>query len=129
MAYQFYITIQGTKQGKFKGESISHGKEKWSSEALAWDFDVKSPRDAASGHASGKRQFGPIKIVPGTGAASPHIFQALFSKEALKTVQIDFVGPSSSGSETGYYTVKLTNATSPGCIGQGMGSIIPGSPG
>jgi type VI secretion system secreted protein Hcp len=107
MAHQFYITIQGTKQGKFKGESVSHK----SAELSAFDFQVQSPRDAATGQSSGKRQFGPVRIVKEAGSASPLIWQALCNNETLKTIKIDFVSPGSKGPESVHYTVKLTNAT------------------
>jgi hypothetical protein len=36
-------------------------------------YEVKSPRDVATGQASGKRQYAPIKIVKEWGAASPEL--------------------------------------------------------
>lgn len=95
----FSMTIEGTKQGVFpggKGGAIA---------GLRFGYGVKSPRDAASGQATGKRQHGPVVITKVVGTASPQIFQALTSNEVLKVVAIFL-----PGGEGGGYTVKLRNA-------------------
>jgi type VI secretion system secreted protein Hcp len=94
------MTIEGTKQGVFpggKGGSIT---------GLRFSYLVKSPRDAASGQPSGKRQHSPVVFTKVVGPASPQIFQALTSNETLKSVTINLPGAEGSG-----YTVKLTNAS------------------
>jgi len=109
MAYEFYVTIEGTKQGKLKGDS----KKKAHKDAivgLAFEYAVTSPRDAGSGQATGKRQHSPIVITKRWGAATPQLYQALITNEVLKSVLIEFVKTASSGQERIYHTVKLTNA-------------------
>lgn len=95
------LTIEGTKQGVFpgaKGGAIA---------GLRFSYGVKAPRDAATGQMSGKRQHGPIVVTKMVGTASPQIFQALTSNEALKSVVVDL-----PGGEGGIgYTIKLTNAS------------------
>jgi type VI secretion system secreted protein Hcp len=95
------LTIEGTKQGVFpgaKGGAIA---------ALQFSYGVKSPRDAATGQTSAKRQHGPIVVTKMVGTASPQIFQALTSNEPLKSVVVDL-----PGGEGGIgYTIKLTNAS------------------
>jgi type VI secretion system secreted protein Hcp len=95
------LTIEGTKQGVFpgsKGGAIA---------GLQFSYGVKSPRDLATGQASGKRQHGPVVVTKVVGTASPQIFQALITNELLKSVVIDL-----PGGEGGIgYTVKLTNAS------------------
>jgi type VI secretion system secreted protein Hcp len=110
MAYEFYVSIEGTKQGKFKGESL---REAWKGKIPALDFhyEVKSPRDTASGLATGKRQHQPVTIIKQWGASSPQIFQALVTGEVLKTVLFEFVDTSPEGEEQIFYTIKLTNAS------------------
>ncbi len=110
MAYEYYVSIEGAKQGKFKGESI---REAWKEKipAIGFEYEVKSPRDAASGLATGKRQHQPVTIVKQWGASSPQIFQALVTNELLKTVLFEFVRTNSNGEEQVFYTIKLTNAT------------------
>ena len=95
----FSMTIEGTKQGVFgaKGGAIP---------GFRFSYAVKSPRDVATGQASGKRQHGPIVVTKVVGTASPQIFQALTTNELLKSVGIELPGGEGSG-----YTIKLSNAT------------------
>jgi type VI secretion system secreted protein Hcp len=110
MAYEFYVTIEGTKQGKFKGESIRDvHKEKLS--GLSFNHEIKSPRDIATGQASGKRQHGPITFTKEWGASSPQLFQALVTNEVLKSALFEFVHTTAVGDEEVYHTIKLVNAT------------------
>lgn len=110
MAYEFYVTIEGTKQGKFKGESVREAhKEKMA--GLAFHYECISPRDMATGQASGKRQHKPVVFTKEWGAASPQIFQALCTNEVLKSVLFEFVRTTADGTEEIYHTVKLSNAT------------------
>lgn len=119
MAYEFYVSIEGTKQGRFKGETGAARRGDGTAESLGADkiagirylSEVKSPRDVATGQASGKRQHQPITITKEWGAASPQLFQALVQNEVLKSVFFEFVKTSSQGTEVVYHTVKLTNAT------------------
>jgi type VI secretion system secreted protein Hcp len=109
MAYEFYVSIEGTKQGKFKGESLRE-KHKEKISGLAFHYEVKSPRDAASGQASGKRQHSPITITKEWGAATPQIFQALVTNEVLKQVLLEFVRTNANGEEEIYHKITLTEA-------------------
>jgi type VI secretion system secreted protein Hcp len=109
MAYEFYITIEGVKQGKFKGEST---KEKWKDKTagIGFSYEVKAPTDTVSGRATGKRQHLPIQIIKQWGASSPQIFQALITHEILKTVLFEFVKSNANGKEEVYHIIRLTNA-------------------
>lgn len=110
MAYEFYVSIEGTKQGKLKGES-QREQHKEKIPAIGFSYEVTSARDAASGQASGKRQHGPVTFVKEWGAASPQLFQALTTNEVLKSVLFEFVGTNTNGEEDVEDTIKLTNAT------------------
>lgn len=110
MAYEFYVTIKGTKQPNFKGESnrkIGEGKIA----GLGLQHEIKSPRDLATGQASGKRQHAPITITKEWGAATPQIMQALCTNEVLKSVLFEFVRTNPEGVEEVHYTITLANAT------------------
>jgi type VI secretion system secreted protein Hcp len=110
MAGVFYVTIVGSKQGQFKGESI-RANAKGKLEGLTFVSDVSSPRDAASGMATGKRTHAPIVFTKQWGAASPQLFQAAVSNEVLKSVLFEFVAADKTGKERIFETVKLTNVT------------------
>ena len=104
-ASSFDVTIEGTKQGRFKGE---RGRDKIA--GLAFHYDVKSPRDAATGMASGKRQQGAVTFTKAIDSSSPQIFQALVGNEALKSVLFEFRNTSADGQEQVFYQITLTNA-------------------
>ncbi|MGZ3419357.1 MAG: type VI secretion system tube protein TssD [Polyangiales bacterium] len=110
MAYEFYVTIEGTKQGKFKGESIRDiHKEKLA--GLSFNYKVTAPIDTASGAHSGKRRHEPIEFVKEVGASSPQIFQALVTNEVIKSVLFEFIRTTPEGAEEIHYTIKLLNAS------------------
>src|SRR5260221_8493409 len=98
MARVFYVTIEGSRQGRFKGEStLANAKGKI--EGLTFSSEVASPRDVATGQASGKRIHSPITFTKQWGAASPQLFQAAVTNEILKSVLFEFVGTDKAGKE------------------------------
>jgi type VI secretion system secreted protein Hcp len=106
------ITIEGSKQGHFKNEDQRKGADHIV--GLRVGYEVTSPRDAATGQASGKRQHHPLTFVKEVGSASPQLFNACVNNEALTSVTIDFE-KSTNESAVGapavpYYTIKLINA-------------------
>ena len=113
MAYEFYMTIEGAKQGKFKGEAGRDASRVRAGKIAGIRFvtEVASPRDPAGGQALGKRTYKPILITKEWGAASPQLFQALVSNEQIKTAVFEFVKTNPNGEEYIYHRVKLTNAS------------------
>jgi type VI secretion system secreted protein Hcp len=99
------VTIEGAKQGVFKGDRT--GKIS----ATAFGLESKSPTDAASGRASGKVHNLPVTITKEIDAASPQIFQALCTNEPLKSVTIELYATGPDGKETAVQVVRLTNAS------------------
>jgi hypothetical protein len=71
-----YISVEGTKQGKFKGETSMVKGPTGQSRVLKFSYGVGSPRDVFTGQASGKRQHKPIVITREPGAASPQFYGA-----------------------------------------------------
>src|SRR5215471_12101292 len=74
-------------------------------------MELDIPHEAATGHASGKRQYQPITVTKEWGAASPQILQAAATNETLSTVSLRFVHTTSTGVEETSQTITLTNAT------------------
>ena len=105
-----YITVEGTKQGKFKGESPGT-QFKDQSRVLKFSYSVVSPRDVSTGLASGKRQHKPIVVTREPDAASPQFFTALVTNEVLKSVVIRFWRVKSSGVSEIQQIITLTNAS------------------
>jgi len=105
-----YVSIRGMKQGPFKGEILQEGVKGSKIAGLKFHYAVVSPRDLATGMATGKRQHKPVTITKEWGAASPQLFQALVTNEVLPEVVIDFVGVDPKGAMTLSHSIKLTNA-------------------
>ena len=104
-----YVTIEGAKQGKFKGSSPRKDFED-AIEISNYRLSVTAPRDAGTGQSRGKRQYQAISFKKKVDAASPQFMQALTTNETLPTVTFRFYGPSEQGVERVYQTVTLTNA-------------------
>ncbi len=123
MAFQAFITVEGVKQGQFKGESTAAGQS-----ALIPIFNFQSqvsqPTDPTTGAASGKRRHSPITITKQFGAASPQFYQALVTGETLKSASITFTRHSPDGIEVTYFKILLTNA-----VVVGIHQFIGGAPG
>jgi type VI secretion system secreted protein Hcp len=111
MAYQARIKVKGTKQGQFKGEGLQTSAGSNWIPVLAFSNEVQSPRDIATGQASGKRQWGAVKITKEWGAASPQALQACSTNEALTEIDIEFIKVKDDGTEYTYQTLTLTKAT------------------
>lgn len=111
MAYEFYVKIEGKTQGQFKGESLRDARAAEWMVGLSFEHNIQSPRDVATGRASGKRQHGPITFTKEWGAATPQILQALCTNEMLPTVAFEFIHTNEMGVEEVYHKVTLTNAT------------------
>lgn len=110
MAYQFYVAIKGKKQGQFKGDATGVRGGKWIV-SLGFSYEVTSPRDPATGLASGKRQHKPLTIIKARGASSPQIYQALVTNEGLESVDVEFIRTDKQGKEYVSYIIQLTDAT------------------
>jgi len=78
-----YMTVDGIK-----------GPETWKThegqfEVESFDLEQSSPRDRASGLATGKRQFSEAIVVVRKSSATPKFRQALAQNQIIKTVTID----------------------------------------
>ena len=106
---EFYVFIEGATRN-FPSESSRKGHEN-RVVGLTFEHVIKSPRDAVSGLASGKRQHGPVTFTKDWGAASPQLFLALVSNETLKAVTFEFFQVNSAGMEELATVIKLTDAS------------------
>jgi type VI secretion system secreted protein Hcp len=109
-AYEFYVSVEGTKQGKIKGESTRNAY-KDTVVGTSFSYRVQVPRDTSSGLATGRRQHSLVCFTKNTGAATPQFFTALTTNELLKSVVFQFTKTSTEGSEFVDTTIRLTNAT------------------
>jgi type VI secretion system secreted protein Hcp len=125
-----YMMLEGTRQGKFKGSAGIKGLED-SIAIQRFDYEIVSPRDTATGMATGKRQHKPIRIIKEWDASTPMLFQALTTNEVLKTAKFSFYRPTPTGQSELFQVVTLTNASVTGIkqfTGDPSVNIIPRIP-
>jgi type VI secretion system secreted protein Hcp len=108
MAQQFFATIVGATQGRFKGQGTGPNADKIP--GVAFDYGLTVPFDPVTGHASGKRQYKPVIFTAEWGAASPQLFEAAATNEVLKSVLFEFMDVNAQGVESVTFTISLTNA-------------------
>ena len=108
-----FVKIKAAKQGEINGDVFERGKEGMI-KVVAYSHEIVSPRDVASGMATGKRQHKPFVITKELDKASPKLFTVLTTNENLPEVTLSFYRPSLKGAGAGasaqYFTIKLTNA-------------------
>jgi type VI secretion system secreted protein Hcp len=101
-AVQGNFTATGQKQGAING-----GGKGGAMILIGMSHAIVSPRDAASGLPTGKRQHKPITITKEIDKATPLLMRVLTTNENLTTVTFNLYRGTST---TPYMTVKLTNA-------------------
>lgn len=109
----FFLRIEGSKQGQFKGESTMADRLPCSqfkyqtSETSA--VSSATARDVATGHPSGKRMHGVITIVREIDKASPMFVKAMSTGEILTSVDLEFVHNGASAKPQVYKTLHMSN--------------------
>ncbi len=106
----FYVTIRGSRQGIFAGQSSSPA-HRGAIVGFQYLAQLDSPRNAGTGQISGKNQYTPVTFTKQWDSSSPQIHQAAATNEVLPLVEFAFVAVNPQGEEYVYHTVKLTNAT------------------
>lgn len=104
-----YMTVTGRIQGPIQGSVTQEGREGMM-QILSTAHEIVSPRDAASGLPTGRRQHKPFTITKPLDKATPLLAKALTTNENLTEVVIRFWRPSLGGAEVQFFMVKLTNA-------------------
>jgi type VI secretion system secreted protein Hcp len=105
LAESAQATVTGTRQGQFKGD-VRPGVI----DVLALDLEALSPRDPATGQATGKRQHKPLTITTQSGPSVGQFFSAFDTSEPLSvTVQTLSIAP--DGKQFVSSTIVLTGAT------------------
>ena len=109
MALNAYLKLKGQTQGDIKGSVTQKGRED-KIMVIAVNHEIISPRDAASGLPTGKRQHKPLVITKELDKSSPLLYNVLVNNESLTEFELQFWQPSPTGAEKQHYTIKLTNA-------------------
>lgn len=103
------MKVTGQKTGVFKGDSLQKGHTD-QIVLSTYSFGITSPRDPASGQATGRRQFQPVTVTKQMNQSSPLFMNAVDTNENLKSVVINFYETTRTGTEVNFYRVTLTNA-------------------
>jgi type VI secretion system secreted protein Hcp len=110
MALNAYLRLKGVTQGDIRGSVTQAGRED-SIMVIAAGHEVISPRQAASGLPTGKRQHAPFTITKEVDVSSPRLYTALVNNENIEEFRLEFWQPSRMGKEVQFYTVELLNAS------------------
>jgi type VI secretion system secreted protein Hcp len=106
-----YLKVIGKKQGTFKADGLTSRAHLDQMLATAFDYGLVSPRDLATGQASGKRQHKPIVITKEWGPSMPQFLQAAATNEQLTKVTMEFWDTDTRGVQRLHFAVTLTNAS------------------
>jgi type VI secretion system secreted protein Hcp len=116
MALNAMLRLTGQKQGEIKGNSTIKGREN-SIMVVAANHQISSPRDMASGLATGKRMHRPLTITKVVDTSSPLLYMALVKNENITKFKLDFFTSQqpdrtqSTGIEWNYFTIELQNSS------------------
>jgi type VI secretion system secreted protein Hcp len=111
MALNAYLKLRGQTTGEVRGSSTLRGRENLNP-VIAVSHEIVSPRDAATGLPTGKRQHRPITITKEVDKASPLLANILVRNENITEWELKFFRAGQQrGTETHYYSIRLTNAS------------------
>ena len=111
-AHIAYLDLKLQTQGKVAGDSaVTSLNRKGLIEVWQFDHQVVSPRDAATGMATGRRIEKPVRITTPVGSASPLLFQAVVSNETLVKAVFRFFKHDRAGKELEYFRITLEDGT------------------
>jgi len=108
-ALNAYMRLFGEKQGEIKGSVTQAGRED-SIMVIAYNHEVVSPRDAASGLPTDKRQHAPLRITKEIDKSTPLLMRAWSEGEKMTHFELRFWEPSATGKEVQFYTILLYDA-------------------
>lgn len=106
-ALNAYLKLKGQKVGEIKGSVTQKGRE-GAIKVIAVSHEIVSPRDVASGQATGKRQHKPFVLTLEVDRATPQLMSVIASNEKLPVVVFEMGGGKDGAS---LYKISLTNAS------------------
>jgi type VI secretion system secreted protein Hcp len=107
-ALNAYLNLKGQKQGDIKGSVTRKGQE-GAIQVIAVSHEILSPRDAASGLPTGKRQHKPLVIRKQIDKSTPILYSMLVNNENISSWDLGVYLPNAKGSESLAYTISLTD--------------------
>ena len=104
-----HLTAKGQTQGDIRGECTIRGLEN-SIVCIGFSHEIISPRDAASGLPTGRRQHKPLRVIKYADKTTPLFYSALVRNENLPTVVLKFFQTDAKGNAVNYLKITLMNA-------------------
>jgi type VI secretion system secreted protein Hcp len=124
MALNSYLRLKGDTQGDILGSVTQAGRED-SIMIIGYSHEVVSPRDAASGLPTGKRQHKPVTLTKEIDKSTPLLMYSLVNNENIPSWKLEFWQPSASGMEVQFYTIELMNASVAGIRAELLNNKYP----
>jgi type VI secretion system secreted protein Hcp len=103
-----FLMATGQKQGKLVGE-IQEDKHKGSIQVIEWSWGAESPRDHATGLATGRRFYSHLKVLKRIDSTTPLFLQALSTNETLTQLLLTLRRPGGA-TAVEYLKIAMTNA-------------------
>jgi type VI secretion system secreted protein Hcp len=118
MASFIYAPAMKSKGGADLSSEVTTAPFQKHWEVIAFEHGVKSPRDAASGLATGRRQHLPVVLTMELGRLFPLLHQMVFTNDTIDKIELKFFSPrqigtmaSAAGKMVHVYSMILSNAT------------------
>ncbi len=124
MTLNSLLQLKAQIQGDIKGSVTQKGRE-GKIAVIAFNHEIQSPRDSATGQATGKRVHHSFVITKETDKATPLLYKALVTNETIINWELQCFGFNSAGKEINNYKVKLTNAKITGIYSLMMNNKMP----
>lgn len=105
---KIFLKLEGDTQGEINGGSTDAGHE-GDIFVIGYSHTIISPRDAASGLPTGKRQHKPLTITKEVDKSTPLLMNVLAQNENLGKFELRFFANVDSV-ETNFFTIELDNA-------------------
>lgn len=113
MALNAYLKLKGSKTGNVDGSVVQKGREKQIA-VYSSSHQILSPYNPIDALPNGKLEHKPFVITKEVDKSTPKLYQLLTTNEVCSQCEILFWKASNAGNATGtetqFYTVKLTNA-------------------
>jgi len=110
MALSSYLNCTFQSQGEMKGGVTQKGLE-GTIEVVALSHEIMSPRDAASGLPTGKRQHKPLIFTCEVDQSTPQFYNALVTNEAITKLRLRLYQPEPGGQTQNYFDIELEGAS------------------
>jgi type VI secretion system secreted protein Hcp len=110
MALDAALKIVGQAQGAIRGLLTGPSGHEGEIRVAALDHLLVSPRDAATGQATGRRVHGELTVTKELDPSTPKLLSAWVRNEKLTTWKLDLLGVDAAGRSVVAYTIELVDA-------------------